>query len=328
MRQNILKGLPCCCALLCAAVHAVRCCALRALGIGRHAHPLHDFTPSWLAAEVCPMQVSPKHKQQSRFCAAAARAGHVHPRRTIASSAARESKLSTAGFCFRSSTSSATGLNPSNFRRAFRMRRSKCVALAPSQAGPANSVNGQVCDAGHGHPRRRMASSAARELNSSTAGFCFMSSTSSATGLNPSNYRRAIRMPGPRPRGPHRLGQRREPGWVITGQRRQLWCACAGQTKQPQERAPPPSSQGRAAAAAPAPRASYGPVRLRQPDKAKRRCGTYVICNRRIYIWIQLQLRKLQPYAVQPDIKLGIARLGYRLHRRDKPNAPSLASGR
>ena len=41
------------CALLCAAV---RCSALRVLGIRRHAHPLHDFTPSWLAAEVCPMQ--------------------------------------------------------------------------------------------------------------------------------------------------------------------------------------------------------------------------------------------------------------------------------
>ena len=36
--------------------------------------------------------------------------------------AARELNLSTAGFCFRSSTSSAAGLNPSNFRRAFRMR--------------------------------------------------------------------------------------------------------------------------------------------------------------------------------------------------------------
>ena len=51
--KYILKGPPCCFALLYAAV---RCCALGVLGIRRHAHPLHDFTPSWLAAEVCPMQ--------------------------------------------------------------------------------------------------------------------------------------------------------------------------------------------------------------------------------------------------------------------------------
>jgi len=111
--------------LLCAAV---RCCALRVLGIKRHAHPLHDFTPSWLAAEGLPLKFSPckissKHKQQSRFRAAAARAGHGHLHRRIASSAAGELNLSTAGFCFRSSTSSATGLNPSSFCRAFRMRR-------------------------------------------------------------------------------------------------------------------------------------------------------------------------------------------------------------
>ena len=185
-----------CWVLLC-ALRAARCCALLALGIRRHAHPLHDFTPSWLAADVCPMQdksTSAPHKQQSRFCAAAARAGHGHPRRRMASSAARESNLSTAGFCFRSSISSPTGLNPSNFRRAFRMRRSERAALAPSQAGPENSVNGQVCDAGHGHPRRRMASSAAKELNLPNAGFCFRSSTSSAARLNPSNFRRAFRM--------------------------------------------------------------------------------------------------------------------------------------
>ena len=34
-----------------------------------------------------------------------------------------ELNLSTAGFCFRSSTSSAAGLNPFSFCRAFRMRR-------------------------------------------------------------------------------------------------------------------------------------------------------------------------------------------------------------
>jgi len=106
------------CELLCPAV---RCCALHVLGIRRHAHPL--LTPSWLAAEVCPMQDNSKHKQQSRFRAATARAGHGHPRRRMASRAARELNLSIAGLCFRSSTSSATGLNPSNFRRAFRMRR-------------------------------------------------------------------------------------------------------------------------------------------------------------------------------------------------------------
>ena len=99
-----------------------------------------------------------------------------------------ELNLSTAGFWFRSSTSSATGLNPSSFRRAFRMRR------IGSHTGPANSVKGQVCDAGHGHPHRKMASSVARELNLSTAGFCFRSSTSSSTGPNPSNFRRAFRM--------------------------------------------------------------------------------------------------------------------------------------
>jgi len=76
----------------------------------------------------------------------------------------------------------------------------------------------------------------------------------------------------------HKLGQRREPGVVHMGQRRQLRCACAGQTKQPEERAPPPSSQGRAAAAALAPRAPYGPVRL-QPNKTQRRRGPYVIWN-------------------------------------------------
>jgi len=57
-------------------------------------------------------------------------------------------------------------------------------------------------------------------------------------------------------------------------QRRQPRCACAGQTKQPQERAPPPSSQGRAAAAAPAPRAPYGPA-VAKPDKTKRLCGPH-----------------------------------------------------
>jgi len=38
-------------------------------------------------------------------------------------------------------------------------------------------------------------------------------------------------------------------------QRRQLQCARAGETKQPQGRSPPPSSRGRAAVAAPTPRA-------------------------------------------------------------------------
>ena len=47
--------------------------------------------------------------------------------------------LSTAGFCFRSSTSSATGLNPSCFCRAFRMRRgalNKIAAGVPMSHAP------------------------------------------------------------------------------------------------------------------------------------------------------------------------------------------------
>ena len=50
-RATVLLCAVNCCALLCVAV---RCCALRVLGIRCHAHPL--FTPSWLAAEACPMQ--------------------------------------------------------------------------------------------------------------------------------------------------------------------------------------------------------------------------------------------------------------------------------
>jgi len=106
-----------CCVLLCAAVRCV-CSGLDAT----HTH----FTTSpcrGLPPKSAPCKVSLKHKQQSRFRAATARAGHGHPRRRMASSAARELDLSTAGFCFRSSTSSAKGLNPSNVRRAFRMRR-------------------------------------------------------------------------------------------------------------------------------------------------------------------------------------------------------------
>jgi len=148
------------CALLCAAV---RCCALRVLGIRRHAlcsgldaTRTHSSPRRGLPPRSAPCKISSKHKQQRGFRAATARVGHRHPRRRTASRAARELNLSTAGFCFRSSTSSATGLNLLNSRRALRMRR------VGSHTGPANSVNGQVCDASRGHPRRRIASSAAR----------------------------------------------------------------------------------------------------------------------------------------------------------------------
>ena len=104
-----------CCALLCVAVRHV-CSGLDATHT--HSSPRRGLPP-----KSAPCKVSSKHKQQSRFRAATARAGHGHPRRRMASRAARELNLSIAGFCFRSSTSSATGLNPSNFRRAFRMRR-------------------------------------------------------------------------------------------------------------------------------------------------------------------------------------------------------------
>jgi len=93
-------------------------------------------------------------------------------------------------------------------------------------------------------------------------------------------------------------------------QGRQPRCARAGQTKQPQERAPPPSSPGRAAAAAPAPRAAHVHPAAKS-DKTKRpQCGPYVIWNCIIYIWIKLQLGKLWPTAVLLDRKLDKVRLG------------------
>ena len=109
---------------LCAAV---RCCALLCAASARDStprtptsrlHPRRGLPP-----KSAPCKISSKHKQQSRFRAATARAGHGRPRRRVASSAAGELDLSAEGFCFRSSTSSATGLNPSSFCRAFRMRR-------------------------------------------------------------------------------------------------------------------------------------------------------------------------------------------------------------
>ena len=116
--QNILKGYRAavrCCALLCVAV--------RCLCSGLEATHTHSSPRRGLPPKPAPCKISSKHKHQSRFRATTARAGHGHPRRRMTSSAARKLDLSTAGFYFRSSTSSATGLNPSNFRRAFRMRR-------------------------------------------------------------------------------------------------------------------------------------------------------------------------------------------------------------
>jgi len=75
--------------------------------------------------------------------------------------------------------------------------------------------------------------------------------------------------------------------------------ARAGQTKQPLKRAPPPSSQGRAAAAAPAPRAAVngpgGSDLSKWLAQLPVSSWTYVIWNCRIYIWIRLQSGKL-PY--------------------------------
>jgi len=114
-RATVLLCTVRCCALLCVAVRCV-CSGLDATQT--HSSPRRGLPP-----KSAPSKKSSKHKQKKRFRAATARAGHGHPRRRMASRAARELNLSTAGFCFRSSTSSATGLNPSNFRRAFRMRR-------------------------------------------------------------------------------------------------------------------------------------------------------------------------------------------------------------
>jgi len=101
----------------------VRCCALRVLGIRHHAHQLHDFTPSWLAAEVCPMQGKFKTQAAEQFLCRRGPSGSWSPAPQDCLERGQGVDLSTAGFCFRSSTSSAAGLNPSSFRRAFRMRR-------------------------------------------------------------------------------------------------------------------------------------------------------------------------------------------------------------
>jgi len=140
LRQNTLKGLPCCCALLCAAV---RCCALRVLGIGRHAHPLHDFTPSWLAAEVCPMQDKFKTQATEQVPCRRGPSESWSPAPQDGLECGQGVELIHRGVLLQV-------VHQQRHRdktRPTSAARSECAALAPTPAGPENSVNGQVCDA-------------------------------------------------------------------------------------------------------------------------------------------------------------------------------------
>jgi len=109
-----------------------------------------------------------------------------------------------------------------------------------------------------------------------------------------------VRQGGPRGNAPpwHVNHAHNTPAHELGKQRRQPRCACAGQTRQPQERTPPPSSQGRAAAAAPAPRASYGPVRLRHLTKQNDHRATCNLELQNLYLDWAL-IKKTLPTAVQ-----------------------------
>ena len=126
--------------LLCAAV---RCCALRVLGIRRHAHPL--FTPSWLAAEVCPMhdkfktqateQVPCRHGPSESLTLA--------PQDGLEGGQGVE--LIHRGVLLQVAHQQrhrAEPVQPTGLTRPTSAARSECAALAPTPAGPANSVNG------------------------------------------------------------------------------------------------------------------------------------------------------------------------------------------
>jgi len=105
-----------CCALLCVAVRCV-------CSIAVDATHTHSFTPSWLAAEVCPMQDKFKTQATEQVPCRHGPSGSWTPAPQDGLEGGQGVELIHQGFCVRSSTSSAKGLNPSNFCRAFRMRR-------------------------------------------------------------------------------------------------------------------------------------------------------------------------------------------------------------
>jgi len=116
-----------CCALLCAAVRccallcaAVRCC-VRVLGIRRHAHPLS--TPPWLAAKVCPMQGKFNTQATKQVPCRHGPSGSWSPAPQDGLERGQGVELIHRGVLLQVVHQHAAGLNPSNFRRAFRMRR-------------------------------------------------------------------------------------------------------------------------------------------------------------------------------------------------------------
>ena len=135
-RATVLLCAVHCCTLLCAAA--------RCVSSGLDATHTHS-SPRGLPPKSSPCKISSKHKQQSRFRAATARAGHGHPRRRMASRAAGGVELIHRGVLLQvvhQQRHRAEPVQPTGLTRPTSAARSECSALAPTPAGPANSVNG------------------------------------------------------------------------------------------------------------------------------------------------------------------------------------------